>query len=576
MKKPERNAAKGSTFLEKLQGAFNNHPLAFVFFFVTLCLFPVMMLKDWSPSNELRYISIADEALRDGHIFAFYTHGVAYADKPPLYLWLIMLSKIIFGKHIPLILNMFSYIPALVTVWVMDRWIRLEKAADRAVLALMALTMIMFIGMAVVLRMDMLMCMFIVLALYTFFKMYSGQGNLRSQRIMLPIWIFLALFTKGPVGILVPPVSILVFLAVKGKLKDTGKYLGWRTWSIIAVLFGLWVLAAYLEGGKEYINNLLFHQTVDRAVNAFHHKKPFWYYVPALLYTTAPYCFLLVGSIIAIIVKRVKDKKEGTAKESYLTDDAITLFLCVIISTFVMLSAFSSKLSIYLAPMFPFMVWLFPMVLEKTGWKKWMGWSLGIPAGILALAGAAALGVKIFMGGNPKIAELLSQYSFTYSPLLWFALGIIATGNIIAIVFLVQKKPWNFAVFMMASSLLLGVYSASSLMPRINDYLGYKNLCAEIPEETRVVTLNVHRPDNMDVYLGREIFDYGKDADAFIAAEMDGDTPKNGPMSLIVKTSKIQNDTRLVSLQEKYTVAYVGEYCIMRIPGGSDSSPLDE
>jgi len=128
----------------------------------------------------------------------------------------------------------------------------------------------------------------------------------------------------------------------------------------------------------------------------------------------------------------------------------------------------------------------------------------------------------------------------------------------------------------MASSLLLGVYSASSLMPRINDYLGYKNLCAEIPEETRVVTLNVHRPDNMDVYLGREIFDYGKDADAFIAAEMDGDTPKNGPMSLIVKTSKIQNDTRLVSLQEKYTVAYVGEYCIMRIPGGSDSSPLDE
>ena len=550
--------------LAALRESFNAHPLFFVFFFTALCLFPVLMMKDWSPSNELRYIGIADEALRDGHIFAFHTHGEIYADKPPLYLWLIMLSRVIFGKHVPFILYMFSFIPALVIVQVMDKWIRLERASDRAVLALMALTMMMYLGMAVVLRMDMLMCMFIVLALFTFFKMYCGAGNLRSQRIMLPVWIFLALFTKGPVGILVPPISILVFLAVKGKIKDTGKYLGWRTWTIIAVLFGLWVFAAYMEGGKEYINNLLFHQTVDRAVNAFHHKRPFWYYVPALFYTTAPYCLLLVGSVAAMLSVKWKERKDPSAQDPSTTDDAATLFLCVIISTFLMLSAFSSKLSIYLAPMFPFMVWLFPLVLDKTGWKRWMGWSLGIPAGILAFAGFAAIIVKTFFGSDRGIAALLSQYSFAYSPLLWFAVGIIAVGNLMAVIFLLKKRPWNFAAFMMASSLLLGIYSASSLMPRVNDYIGYKNLCAEIPSEGRVVTLNVHRPDNMDVFIGREVEDYGKDVEKFLSEEFSAEGT-NGPFILVVK-EKLAEKSEEIRLLERYSTAYVGEYCVIKVP----------
>ena len=51
-------------------------------------LVPVVLLRDFTPNNELKYLSIADEALRDGHLFTFYNHGEVYADKPPLYFWL--------------------------------------------------------------------------------------------------------------------------------------------------------------------------------------------------------------------------------------------------------------------------------------------------------------------------------------------------------------------------------------------------------------------------------------------------------------------------------------------------------
>lgn len=64
---------------------------------VLVALLPLMCLRDFTPANELRYLSIADEALREGHWFAFTYHGAIYADKPPLYLWLLMLCRVIFG-----------------------------------------------------------------------------------------------------------------------------------------------------------------------------------------------------------------------------------------------------------------------------------------------------------------------------------------------------------------------------------------------------------------------------------------------------------------------------------------------
>ena len=55
----------------------------FIFVIMLLALLPIMLLRDFTPDNELRYLSIADEALRNHTFFAFTNHGVAYADKPP-------------------------------------------------------------------------------------------------------------------------------------------------------------------------------------------------------------------------------------------------------------------------------------------------------------------------------------------------------------------------------------------------------------------------------------------------------------------------------------------------------------
>ena len=76
----------------------NKRPLLISFAFITLCLLPVMILRDFTPDNELRYLQIADEAIENGNVFAFTLQGEAYADKPPLYLWIVILGKLLFGK----------------------------------------------------------------------------------------------------------------------------------------------------------------------------------------------------------------------------------------------------------------------------------------------------------------------------------------------------------------------------------------------------------------------------------------------------------------------------------------------
>jgi len=57
----------------------------YLYLFWLLALLPMMIGRDFTPDNELRYLSIVDEALRNGTLFAFTNQGEIYADKPPLY-----------------------------------------------------------------------------------------------------------------------------------------------------------------------------------------------------------------------------------------------------------------------------------------------------------------------------------------------------------------------------------------------------------------------------------------------------------------------------------------------------------
>ena len=184
-----------------------------------IVLLPVMLNRDCTPANELRYLSIANEALENGSFFAFTNHAIPYADKPPLYLWIIMLGKILFGSHQLWYIALFSVIPAIVIIKIMDRWIAPYATETTRLVAILAMMSTgLFLGLSFFLRMDMLMCMFIILALYSFFRLYQERDFKGKFSYLFPVFIFFAIFSKGPIGFFMPLVATASFLLVKKEI----------------------------------------------------------------------------------------------------------------------------------------------------------------------------------------------------------------------------------------------------------------------------------------------------------------------------------------------------------------------
>ena len=420
--------------------------------------------------------------------FAFTNHGVPYADKPPLYLWLLMAAKTLSGSHQMWLLSLFSLVPALVTVSVMSRWVAEDCGKDCAETGgWMLVTCGLFAGMAVFLRMDMLMCMFITLSLRTFYNMVCGRGRRRVNAVMFPVYIFLAVFSKGPMGILVPFVTTVAFLVATGRGHTAGRYWGITTWAVLAVPCIAWFAAVYWEGGSGYLANLLLHQTVDRAVNSFHHDEPFYYYLIAIWYSMAPWTLLIACLTVYAVWRRA------------VLTDMQKLLLAAVCTTFVMLSLVSSKIQVYLLPLFPPAVYLAATLLPRVGHTPLARLSVAFPAAVFAIAlpgwaVAAALDV-------PYMADVR----------IALAAASLSVGGCAALFRLRKQRKTEGAVKPVACGMLAAVFFTGLAVPGVNSLIGYKELCTAAQMEAerhgtqRFYTWNVKRSENMDVYLKQDV-----------------------------------------------------------------------
>ncbi|MCF0167590.1 MAG: hypothetical protein HUJ93_02945 [Bacteroidales bacterium] len=554
-----------------LRESFKKHPLPFLAIAMLAASLPMMLMRTASISNELRYLSIVEEALREGHFFTLYNHGAIYSDKPPLYFWGLMLMRLIFGKNWLWAGELlFSFLPTIGLMWVCDRF--LSAAAEQeglqftlrervaAMLVVASGGYILFLS--VFLRMDTLMCLFIMLAIYQFYRMYIGSADRLGGQWILGLWVFLALFTKGPVGFLMPPLGICTFLLLRRKGKEILSYMGWRFWAVLAVGCAVWFSGVAIEGGKEYLESLLVHQTAGRMVNAFNHKEPIYYYIYTILYVIFPYT-------LALIPIYFKVARKNTVKGGQRSEFAL---VCLIFSTavFVGLSLSSSKLAIYLVPVYPLMAVMLPYyaaVCRKNEGKVpvWLLWGLAIPCMILLLVCLAYSVVAIVPNAIAPLRETLAAYPFILSWQLCFGVAAAACALISAIFLLLRRRSWDSGAIALAFSLYLLLFSAGLAIGQGKDILGYEGVCNKVAELTsgnpapKVNTIRCYRPENMDYYLGYDIFDYGREWEPFFTESHSGEV-------LIVKQKWHDRIPELAKALEFWQCTVVGEHRIYLIP----------
>lgn len=465
---------------------------------VVAALLPVIMLRDYTVANELRYLSIADEALRNHTLVAFTNHGLPYADKPPLYLWAIMLLRLITGSHPMWLVSLLSLVPALGITRIMDNWVAGKMDGDNRIAAqIMLLTSGLFLCAAVMVRMDMLMCFFIVLALRTFWNMTQSPALQPKDNLLFGLYMFLAVFTKGPLGLLVPLCGTTAFLIGRRRIREFFRYWNWRTWSVLIVCCAVWFAAVVAEGGAGYLDNLLLRQTVGRAVDSFHHAGPVYFYACSIWYSLAPWSLLVVGIIVAAL------------RPKYVRGELQCFFLTIGVSTFTLLSCISSKLEIYLLPAIPFMVYAAAMFLPRFREDGWVRVALTVPLAIMSLA-LPALMVTARTADAPYLDDIWFYLAAT-------TLTLCGISTLYMIYSRRQSPAVTEIIRRIGVGLLLAIFTGAWAFPKLNTYISYGPICREASALSRqsgitdIRTWHMPRPENMDVYLHQPVTDIDSD-----------------------------------------------------------------
>lgn len=300
----------------------------------------VIFSSDWGiiESSEARYAEIARTMFVSGDWLHPRLLNIQHFHKPPFTYWITALGYSIFGIN-ELGARFFLVASLVVQVMVVHRIAMLllkdkEVAFASAVLyASMPLVLTSVRGLTT----DCYLQTFILLTLYFFIEWRITQK--KYWLYLIAVAAALGFLTKGPLILILP---ILFFFGFKKSLPETrASYHHLISFLLFLVIGFSWYVYLAAEDEK-FIRYFLFHQTFDRVTNAgvFSRNEPFWYYV---LYTP----LVALPWIILWVV--------GFAKNSWRnlqpTLQKITLY-CVL-APLIFFSLVSSKLILYVLPIFP-------------------------------------------------------------------------------------------------------------------------------------------------------------------------------------------------------------------------------
>ncbi len=246
-------------------------------------------LRDPWPADEPRFVLVAKQMIDSGDWWFPHRGQELYADKPPLFFWLLALCRTLIGSWrwsflLP------SLLAGLGTLWLtfdLGRRLWNPRAGWWASVAVLSTLQFGYVFKHA--QIDPVLVLFTTLSFYGLCRHLLLGPHWR--------WFWGACIVAG-LGVVLKGVGFLPLLALvpfawmqrrpwQG-LADLGKGNAWR-WSLGALAFfgaiALWfvpMLVAALAGGdpehRAYLDDILFKQTATRYTEAWQHRQPIWYF----------------------------------------------------------------------------------------------------------------------------------------------------------------------------------------------------------------------------------------------------------------------------------------------------------
>ncbi|MDD3925671.1 MAG: glycosyltransferase family 39 protein [bacterium] len=284
--------------------AIRNPQSAFVLWAVVPVLAIILLLNLGATTlfdmDEPTYAQITREMVRTGDWITLHFNGLPWFDKPPLFFWLAGTSYKLFGFNefavrLPSVL---AALGTLVTTYLMGcAYFGSRRQGLKAMLVLAGC--LQFYAIARMAVVDMLLTLFITLAIYSFLLWLQGRQNaiLLGYAAMA-----LATLTKGPVGALIPAAVVFIYLCLKRRPLDIFRLKLLPGLCIYLLLAAPWYLAEYHLYGKGFTDAFFGYRTFTRYVQPLEQQSgPIYFYLVFLLIGLFPWSLFLPGAFKTFI-----------------------------------------------------------------------------------------------------------------------------------------------------------------------------------------------------------------------------------------------------------------------------------
>jgi len=450
--------------------------------------------------QEARFAEVARQMFARGTVIVPALPGEAFADKPPLLPWMVMLSYGLFGVHdwaARLVAGGAGFATVLLTWW----WGRRVLGARAALAGTLVLSLSAhFVYLGRLLTTDSLLAACVVAAwasAHAALTPRKGPGSLSyAWWLVSALACGLGLLAKGPVAL----VLVAVPLAVYPWLERRAARPGWRGWALYVVA-AVGVAAPWYVAQEAtqpgFLIDFLWRQHVVRFAQPFDHEQPAWYFLPRLLLGMLPWTLLLPG--LARYLGR------QAARTAARRPAALGFTLLVFAWALVLFSASGCKRATYILPAMP------PLALALGCYLNLVvGPSLSARVGSALARHSSTLAARA--ARVVLAAGVVGSLAAPAAGLLPWATGLLAAVAALAALVLIARPQWRvrprlaWSCCMAATFAVLfaGVYGLMPGYARKFSLRGHVRPLARASVETLPVVCYPRRWDSVSFYLGRD------------------------------------------------------------------------
>lgn len=345
-------------------------------------LLPFLGLSDYHTKGEPRESVVSYSILVSDNWALSRNNGGEMAYKPPFFHWCIAAVSAVYGA----VTEGTSRFPSAVALSLMTIagfvfFGRRKGVVVGIVSTLVAFTSFELHRAGMNCRVDMVLTMLTVVAIYDFFRWY--EHKMHGIPWLAIICMGLGTMTKGPVGSIIPCLVIGIFLLIRG-VNFFRAFFTLMAFGLVSLVFyGIWFYAAYHQGGQEFLD-LMYEENIGRMTNTMNYDscvEPWPYNFLTVFLGYIPWVLLLIISLFFLSRKSFAGLCETLVVKGFWQrlktwirnmDDVDLYSAIAIIAIFVFYCIPQSKRSVYLMPIYPFLGYFIAKILMWMDDRKKM------------------------------------------------------------------------------------------------------------------------------------------------------------------------------------------------------------